>query len=94
MNFRLIAHSAVAFAPAGADRGAMVAAIGRGIGRAAVHEFAHQLLGSTSIHDTKDVRSYEYDSAARFEQYYGEMHWDIARPLIAKRVGLKREAVH
>lgn len=89
VNFRLIAHSAIAFAPAGADRTVMIEAIGRGIGRAAVHEFAHQLLGSTPIHDTQDARSYEYDSAARFEQYYGDMHWDIARPLIAKRIGLK-----
>lgn len=89
VNFRLIAHSAIMFAPPGADRAAMVEGIGRGLGRAAVHEFAHQFLGSAHIHATKDVRSYEYGSAARREQYYGEMHWDIARPLLEKRVGLK-----
>ena len=89
VSFRLIAHSAIAFAPADADRAEMIAGMGRGIGRAAVHEFIHQLLGSTSIHHTTDTRSYEYDSASRVEQYYGEMHWDIARPLIAKRIGVK-----
>ena len=89
VNFRLIAHSAIMFAPPEADRAAMVEGIGRGIGRAAVHEFAHQFLGSASIHNTKDVRSYEYGSAARVEQYYGEMRWDIARPLLEKRVGLR-----
>ena len=89
VNFRLIAHNAVTFAPAGADRPAIVTGIGRGIGRAAVHEFAHQFLGSAPIHDSKDVRSYEYRSAARREQYYGEIHWDIARPLLEERLGVK-----
>ena len=89
VNFRLIAHNAIAFAPPDADRAAMIAGIGRGIGRAAVHEFAHQVLGSTSIHDTTDVQSYEYRTASRREQYYGDMHWDVARPLISQRVGLR-----
>ena len=70
----------------------MIAGIGRGIGRAA-HEFAHQLLGSAPIHDSKDLRSYEYGSAARVERYYGEMRWDIARPLLEQRVGLKQGGV-
>jgi hypothetical protein len=87
VNFRLMAHNAIAFAPPDADRSAMIAGIGRGIGRAAVHEFAHQMLGSTPIHDTTDVRSYEYRTASRAEQYYGDMHWDVARPLIERRVG-------
>ena len=89
VNFRLIAHSAIAFAPPEADRATMIAGIGRGLGRAAVHEFAHQMLGSTSIHDTTDVQSYEYRTASRREQYYGDMHWDVARPFIVKRVGLR-----
>ena len=67
----------------------MVEGIGRGIGRAAAHEFAHQFLGSAPIHDSKDIKSYEYGSAGRAEQYYGEMRWDIARPLLEKRVGLR-----
>ncbi len=67
----------------------MVEAIGRGIGRAAAHEFAHQFLGSAPIHDSKDIKSYEYGTAGRAEQYYGDMRWDIARPLLEKRIGLK-----
>lgn len=89
VNFRMLAHNAIAFAPAGSDRAAIIEGIGRGIGRAAVHEFTHQLLGATAIHDTKDVRSYEYFSASRVEQYYGAMRWDIARPFLIKRIGLK-----
>jgi len=89
VNFRLIAHSAIMFAPPEMDRDDMIEGIGRGIGRAAAHEFAHQFLGSAPIHDSKDTRSYEYGSAARVEQYYGEMRWDIARPLLAQRIGLK-----
>ena len=45
INFRNLAHGAIAYAPADADRQEIVAAIGRGIGRTAVHEFTHQLLG-------------------------------------------------
>ncbi len=90
VSFRVLAHSAIAFAPAGASSGDMIDAIGRGIGRAAVHEFAHQFVGSAPIHDSTDVRSYEYRTAARPEQYYGEMHWNIARPLLEKRLGLKQ----
>jgi len=88
VNFRLIAHTAIAFSPPDAERGEMVAAIGRGLGRTAVHEFAHQLLGSAPIHDSKDDRSYEYRVAARPAQYYGEMHWDIAGPALKKRFDL------
>jgi hypothetical protein len=90
VNFRYIAHSAIAFAPPHADRNAIVVGIGVGIGRAAVHEFAHEFLGSTPIHDTKNVNSYEYGLANRAEQYYGELQWDIARPLLEKRIGLRK----
>ena len=89
VNFRLLAHSAIMYAPPDTERGAMVAAIGRGVGRAAVHEFAHQLLGSAPIHDSRDIQSYEYRSADRREQYYGELRWNIARPLLEKRFRLK-----
>jgi len=88
VHFRLLANHAIAYSTVDADRPTMIAAIGRGVGRAAVHEFAHQLLGGTApIHDSTDIRSYEYRSADRREQYYDEMHWDIARPLLEKRVG-------
>ncbi len=90
VNFRLLASYADTFAPPGADRAEIVAAIGRGVGRAAVHELAHQLLGRRAdIHATRDPASYEYDSAARREQYYGDMHWDIAWPLLQRRFGAK-----
>ena len=86
VSFSYIANAAVAFAPAEADRASLIDAIGRGIGRAAVHEFTHQFLPMAPIHDSRDIRSYEYASAARREQYYGDMHWAIARPLLQQRL--------
>lgn len=87
VNFSLLAAAAVACVPAGAPRDDVLTAIGRGVGRAAVHEFTHQLLPTAPIHDTRDPASYEYASASRCEQYVGEMHWDLAGPLLRRRLG-------
>ena len=60
-SFRSLAHGAIVHAPPDADRQEIVAAIGRDIGRAAVHEFTHQLLGRQArIDDSIYVQSYEY----------------------------------
>ena len=88
VNFTLLANAAIGYAHASDARPAMVQAIGRGVGRAAVHEFAHQLFPSAPLHDTADPRSYEFGNAARREQYYGDMHWAHAWPLLQKRVGM------
>jgi hypothetical protein len=89
VSFRSLAHGAIVHAPPEADRQEIVAAIGRGIGRAAVHEFTHQLLGRQArIDDSTDVQSYEYGSATRREQYYGQMRWDIAEPLLKQKFGM------
>jgi hypothetical protein len=92
--FLFLASSAVAYAPEGASRSAMIEAIGRGIGRAAVHEFAHLLLPRAPLHDSRDVQSYEYASAARREQYFGDMRWDIAWPLQQRRLRVVQEPLH
>lgn len=86
VNFTFLASGAVAASPGSATRADVLQAIGRGIGRTAAHELAHALLPQAPIHDSQDVRSYEYDSAARREQYFGEMHWALARPLLEKRL--------
>jgi len=87
VSFSFIASGAMVYSPEDASRAALVDAIGRGIGRVAVHEFAHQLLPKAAIHDTRDRQSYEYASATRPEQYFGDMRWDVARPLLLARVG-------
>ena len=87
VNFTMLAAYAESYASPDADRATIVAAIGRGIGRAAVHEFTHQLLGSGRFDDTADRRTYEYGSAARPEQYYGEVHWGPAWPELRRRFG-------
>jgi hypothetical protein len=86
VNFSFIASAAMVYSPEQATRAELVAAIGRGVGRTAVHEFAHLLLPKAAIHNTRDRRSYEYASATREEQYAGEMRWDIARPWLLARL--------
>jgi hypothetical protein len=86
VSFSFLASSAIAYAPADATRAATIEAIGRGVGRAAVHEFTHQILPRAAIH-SPNVRSYEYASAARPEQYFGDMQWDLALPLLRQRIG-------
>lgn len=49
---------ATLYAPPGASREQMVAAIGRGIGRSAVHELTHLALGPRAAHSDQ-VDSYE-----------------------------------
>jgi hypothetical protein len=87
VSFRFLANGAMAHAPPGADRATKIEAIGRGIGRSAVHELAHLLLPTEAIHGS-DAQSYEFESASRREQYYGAMHWDVAWPLLQKQFGI------
>jgi hypothetical protein len=86
VSFLFLASGATGFAPQGASRREIIDAIGRGIGRTAAHELAHLLLPQSPLHDSTDIHSYEFDSAARREQYYGEMHWALARPWLEDRL--------
>jgi len=85
VSFYFLASGALTFAPDDSDRDAIVVAIGTGIGRTAVHELVHQMFPTAPIHESADVSSYEYASAARAEQFYGPMRWNLARPLLEKR---------
>lgn len=87
VSLELVAIKAIQFAPAGASRQQMIDGIGRGIGRVAVHEFAHQILGVAVVHNSTDENSYEYHSHDRASQYYGDLHWTIARPLLQQKLG-------
>jgi len=86
VNFEFVANGATVFAPDDADRAAVIEALGRGIGRVAIHEFLHQLLPKKAIHDSKDRDSYEGNSPALIEGYYGDLHWDIAGPWLEARL--------
>jgi hypothetical protein len=85
VNFTYMASAATVYAPKEASRREIIEAIGRGIGRAAVHEFTHQLLPDTPIDGTDDRLSYEYGAASRPEQYFGTLHWGLAGPLLSAR---------
>lgn len=87
ISFDFLANGAMAWAPDDASRAKLVQAIGRGIGRTAVHEFIHQIVPRAPIHRSRDDASYEFASAARAAQYYGPMHWDFARPLLEQQLG-------
>jgi hypothetical protein len=88
--FAIVAHNAIGYAPAGASRQQIVDGIGRGIGRAAVHELAHQALGldNISVLDNRtDPDSYEYGNADRPSQYYGDLRWTTAWPVLQQKFG-------
>ena len=88
--FAILAHNAIEYAPAGASRQRIVDGIGRGIGRAAVHELAHQALGLdnlSSLDNRTDPDSYEYGNADRPSQYYGELTWTTAWPVLVEKFG-------
>jgi hypothetical protein len=56
-----------------------------GVGRAAVHEFAHKLAGIAD--DNADENSYEFGRSDRASQYYGALHWTIALPALQEKLG-------
>lgn len=89
VSFDYVANGAMVFAPDDASRATIVESIGRGIGRVAIHEFLHQLLPKVGIHDSKDRESYEGNSPALIEGYFGDLHWDIARPALEQRIKRK-----
>jgi hypothetical protein len=84
VSFYFVASGATVHSPETADRATILEALGRAIGRTAVHEFAHQLAPRTPIHDSRVPNSYENGTASA-AQYFGEMHWDIARPELERR---------
>jgi hypothetical protein len=86
VSFEYVASGAVMLAPEDASRAAVIDALGRGIGRVAIHEFLHQLLPKAAIHDSQDPRSYEGNSPALVEGYFGDLHWDIAGPWLRARL--------
>jgi hypothetical protein len=88
--FAILGHNAIEYAPAGASRQQIVDGIGKGIGRAAVHEFAHQALSLdnlSSLDNRTDPDSYEYGNADRFSQYYGELRWTTAWTVLEQKFG-------
>jgi hypothetical protein len=87
VSFEYVANGAMVFVPDDATRATIVESIGRGVGRVAIHEFVHQLLPKVAIHDSKDTRSYEGNSPALIEGYFGDLHWDIAAAALEQRIG-------
>lgn len=86
VSFLLVALKALQYAPPNTSRQAMVDGIGKGIGRVAIHELAHEILGPGVPHHD-DPNSYEFPSPDRESQYYGELHWAAARPLLERALG-------
>jgi hypothetical protein len=88
VDFTEVLMAAIAHAPPGVLREALIDGIGRGIGRVAAHELAHAILGSGGSMDNRtDERSYEYFTHNRPSQFYGELHWGGAWPLLLERLG-------
>ena len=87
VNFITVASTAISYAPAGTPRNALIQSIGRGVGRTAAHEFAHQILADFLFDTTTDRLSYEF-ADLRAEHFYGELHWGIAAGRLQERIGL------
>jgi len=87
VDFDFVAFTALHFAPDASRRPAVVEAMARGIGRVAVHEFTHQILGTSVGHNDSDADSYEFGNPERRSQYYGELHWTTALPLLRLKLG-------
>lgn len=87
LSFTILAVSAIRLAPSGASRATIVEGIGRGIGRAAVHELAHQIVATAAMDNDTDPDSYEFSSFSRTSQYYGELHWAGAGPIVRAKIG-------
>jgi hypothetical protein len=86
VSYLVAVRGAFAYAPPRTSRRDILEAIGRGLGRTAVHELAHQLVSTQSAHSNDD-RSYEYHSPDRIGQYYGPIHWSTAWPPLQERLG-------
>lgn len=89
VNFNTVALSAVAYATETSDHETIVHAIGRGVGRTAVHEFAHQILGPAAMDGTADPLTYEHGDL-RAEHFFSQLHWGPAAARLQQRIGLRR----
>jgi hypothetical protein len=87
VGFDIVSLNAIRYAPPDANRSAILDAMGRGIGRVAVHEFVHQMFGADDLHDSADHDSYEYASPDRPSQYYGSLHWTTAWSRLQAKFG-------
>jgi len=87
IDFTEVLMAAMAHAPAGTTRQQLVSGIGRGVGRVAVHELAHGILGAGAMDNQTDDHSYEYFTHNRPSQFFGELHWARAWPVLVERVG-------
>ena len=87
VGFDFVVFQAVHFASPDESRQDTIEGIGRGVGRVAVHEFMHQILGASIADNVIDADSYEYGRPNRRSQYYGELHWTTAWPLLQRQFG-------
>jgi hypothetical protein len=92
IDFTAIANAAVSLAPPGTTREDLVAAIGRGLGRVAAHELAHQILPHRDFHRSADPESYDFSNVYRVAQFFGPMRWDLAGPWLDAALGRRRLA--
>ena len=89
VSFRAVSGLALSYAPRDADRATVIDSIGRGIGRVAAHEFAHQILPGADLHASADPESYEYASADRRTLFYGRLDWSLAGSLLTRRLSVE-----
>lgn len=91
VSFRAVTSLALSYAPPHASRASVIDSIGRGIGRVAAHEFAHQILTSVDLHASTDPNGYEYASADREGLFYGRLAWSFVGPLLREKLDVNHD---
>ena len=89
VDLSAIADRVARYAPADASRTDMIDALGRGVGRVAVHEFGHQILGPAGAHNNLDGHAYENGSPERYAQYYADLRWTTWQNPLAATLGVR-----
>ncbi len=78
VSFDFLAGSAMVYAPEEIGRAELVAAIGRGIGRSAVHEFAAPTAAKRAHPRQSRSRQLRVRISRADRAYFGDMRWDGA----------------
>ena len=87
VDFSALAAMAVISRPPGRP-GEVVEAIGRGIGRVAAHELAHQIL-SAATSTPAAIPPATIRRRQPADAFYGPIHWDLAGPWLRDALGVR-----
>ena len=86
VSFEYVASGATVFAPTTPTRDRPRSDRAAAMDGPPIHEFLHQLLPKVAIHDSNDRTVTRAIRRLSIEGYFGDLHWDIARPELERRI--------